>query len=86
MIEGVTKCGFAFSLDDEALNDMELFEALCDLDRGDMSAVAEVCRRLLGERKKDLYERLRTNGRVPIDKVVEALGEILQAGKTAKKS
>jgi len=86
MITGTTSSGFEFEISPEAINDMELLEALCDLDRGDASALAEICRRLLGDQKKALYEHLRIDGRVPANKVIEAVGEILAACKEGKKS
>ena len=87
MISGVTRSGFAFEVDEEIANDMELFEALCDLDNGDGTAVVPVCRSILGGQKKALYEHLRAeNGRVPVTKVSEEIADILTAIKDGKKS
>ncbi len=87
MIQGETKSGFRFAVPEDVVNDMELFEALCDLDAGDGRAVVPVCRQVLGEQKKALYEHLRTEGgRVPVDRVVEEIYDILSSIKDAKKS
>lgn len=87
MISGVTRSGFAFEVDEEIANDMELFEALCDLDNGDATAVVPVCRIVLGDQKKALYEHLRAdNGRVPVTKVSEEIADILTAIRDGKKS
>ena len=86
MVTGTTRSGFVFELDDAALNDMELFEALCEIDNGNTKAVVSVVKRLLGDRKQALYDHLRVDGRVPIDKVVEALTDILTASGNGKKS
>lgn len=86
-MEGVTRSGFRFTVPDDVVNDMELFEALCDLDAGDMRAVVPVCRKVLGDQKAALYAHLRAeNGRVPIDKVSEEIADILGALKDGKKS
>ena len=87
MVTGTTRSGFAFEVAEDIANDMELFEALCDLDNGDATAVVPVCRKVLGDQKKALYEHLRgESGRVPIDKVAEELADILAAVKNGKKS
>jgi hypothetical protein len=86
MITGTTRSGFAFSVPEDVANDMELFEALCDLDNGDATAVVPVVRAVLGNQKKALYDHLRTDGRVPVDKVVDEIADILAAVKDGKKS
>lgn len=86
-MKGTTRSGFEFEVADDIINDMELFEALCDLDAGDARAVVPVCRIVLGGQKKALYDHLRTeNGRVPVDKVSEEIFDILTALKAGKKS
>lgn len=85
MINGKTKSGFAFKLDDEAMNDMELLEDLKKLDGGDVLAVPSILERMLGKQKEDLYNHVRTkSGRVPIDALVEELKSIFEASKDAK--
>lgn len=85
MINGKTKSGFAFKLDDEAMNDMELLEDLKKLDGGDVLAVPSILERMLGKQKEDLYNHVRTeSGRVPIDALVGELKGIFEASRDAK--
>jgi len=87
MVKGVTRSGFEFEAAEDIANDMELFEALSDLDGGDYSALVPVCRIVLGTQKKALYEHLRKQyGKVPIDKVYEEITDIFGALKDGKKS
>ncbi len=87
MISGETKSGFSFTLEEAALDDMELFEDLCSLDSGDFRALVRVLDKLLGrEQKEALYSHLRRDGRVPMSDVSAALGEIFESVKAAKKS
>lgn len=87
-MRGTTKSGFAFDIEPEAIADnMELFEALTDLEAGDRRALVPVCRIVLGDQKPALYEHLRTeDGRVPTSAVMAEIGEILSAIKEGKKS
>ena len=87
MISGVTRSGFAFEIDESVANDMELFEALCDLDNGDATAVVPVVRKILGSQKKALYDHLRGEaGNVPVNKVTEEIVDIFAALQNGKKS
>ncbi len=86
MVKGVTRSGFEFEVAEDIVNDMELFEALCDLDSGDARAIVPVCRAVLGDQKKALYAHIRNEaGRVPVDKVAEEIADILAALKDGKK-
>lgn len=80
MITGETKDGFKFTIDDAAMDDMELLEALKEFDRdGDITAVPEIFDRLLGpDQKKALYEFVRDpeTKRVSAIKANEILSEI----------
>ena len=38
MIEGKTSTGFSYKIQDDVLDDMELLDALVDMDNGDMSS------------------------------------------------
>lgn len=85
MLKGTTKTGFEFAVEDKALNDMELLEDLSAMSGGDASKLPAVCTRILGhEQKKRLYEHVRTDGVVPIDKVSLEITEILQSGNQGK--
>ena len=86
MIKGVTRSGFEFEVAEDIANDMELFEALTDLDNGDLRAIVPICRTIIGDRKKELYDHLRgEDGRVPIERVSDEIVDILTAVKDGKK-
>lgn len=86
MIKGETKSGFKYELDEEYLDNMELVDALADLDEGNILACSKVTSLLLGkEQKKKLYDFLRKeNGAVGVQEVSNAVGEILQASTDTK--
>lgn len=89
MISGTTKSGFAFSLPEDAIDNMELVDALADSMDDDPLAVSRVARLLLGkETHRQLYGHLRTqSGRVPVAALVAELKEIFDAfGKQGKNS
>ena len=86
-INGRTRSGFDFSIDERVLDDMELLEAAVQARKGDRSAEIEMIQRLLGtEQKKALYDHLRVDGRVSKAAVGAALVDIFQAIDPAKKS
>lgn len=84
MIEGKTSTGFSYKIQDDVLDDMELLDALVDMDNGDMSSYRYAIKALLGEeQRKALYEHVRDNktGRVSAKKVFEAFAEVLNSAK-----
>ena len=86
-MKGTTSTGFTFELPDDVMNDMELFEDLRAMDRGDPTAMVPVVQRLMGDQKQALYDHVRTeSGRVPIDKVTEEILEIFSLLKNGPKS
>lgn len=86
---GTTKSGFAYHLNRQALDNMELIDALADSADGNTLAVSRVCRLLLGsEQRKALYDHVRTeDGRVPTEEIsaeiIEMFGALGAAGKNA---
>lgn len=86
MISGVTKNGFVFEITDERTDNMELIDALADLDDGNPLAVSKVLTLLLGpEQKKKMYDFVRTeDGIVSVQTVSEMIVEILAAKKETK--
>ena len=86
MISGVTKNGFAFEIADERADNMELIDALADIDDGNILAVSKVLTLLLGpEQKKKMYDFVRTeDGIVSAQTVSEMIAEILAAKKETK--
>lgn len=85
MIEGKTKSGFAFSIDPEILDDMELLEAIADADENPIR-ITSVLKRLLGEeQKRALYEHLRNEkGRVSIKAVSQEIVDIFNSSQQGK--
>lgn len=84
MIEGKTSTGFSYKIQDDVLDDMELLDALVDMDNGDMSSYRYAIKALLGEeQRKALYEYVRDKktGRVSAKKVFEAFAEVLNSAK-----
>lgn len=72
-----TNTGFEADIDDSCLDDMELFEAVADLQSGNVLAISTVIKKLCGEHKKALYDHCRLeSGRVPTQAVTEEITEI----------
>ena len=71
--------GFEAELDEAALDDMELFDAIADLEGGNKLALSAVASKLLGEQQAALYDHFRDErGRVPIGSVMGAIHEIVE--------
>ena len=80
--------GCELELDRNALDNMELLDALIDADEGDHKASVRLIRLLLSpaERKK-LYDHLRNEqGRVPVQEIYAAVAEIFRALNQGKNS
>jgi len=77
-----TTTGFECEIDTDALNDMEVLDLVVRIDEGDALAYSPFLTKILGkDNKARLYDHVRENGRVPIEKVAAEVGEILeQAG------
>lgn len=81
-----TKTGFEMDLEDAVIDDMELFDAIAEVDSGNMMKVPVVIGKLCGERKKDLYDHVRSaDGRVPMQAISDEITDIFEA-LNAKKS
>lgn len=84
MINGKTETGFEFSVKKDAMNDMEVVDAIAKSSMGDkfekLTAVSILCDKMLGSDKKRLYDHVRKeDGRVPIDDLEKELVNILKA-------
>ena len=89
MIKGETTSGFEFEVDRNAVNNMELVDALADASGDDdLLAVSRVCRLLLDkETKERLYDHVRNEeGRVPVELVSKEVMEIFAAFGTQGKN
>lgn len=87
MITGTTRSGFVFSIDDNAADNMELIDALADMqNESDILAVSRVTNILLGpKQKKALYDHLRlSDGRVPVEAVSQAVIDIFTSNSKTK--
>ena len=90
MITAETKDGFAVELSEEALDNVELLDALAAVQDSDVGFVrmARTIRLLMGkEQTKKLYDHLRTeDGRVPVVALSNALGELMESFRAGKNS
>ena len=88
-VKGTLKNGFKFAIDPAVLDDMELVDAMAESEGDNPLMISTVINKLLGpEQKKKLYDHIRTkDGRVPVEKVAEMVGEIMdQMGEEGKNS
>ena len=89
MICGKTESGFEFQLDESALDDMRLVDALADLEDGDPLSISRVLSLLLGkEQRSRAYTHLSgADGRVSVEAASSFVVEIFQAlGQQGKNS
>lgn len=71
-------CGFETDVDETIFDDMELFDAIMNFQRGDRLSISMITDRILGSQKAALYDLLRTEtGRVPVEAVMNAVTELL---------
>lgn len=72
-----TSTGFEADIDDSCIDDMELFEAVTELQAGSVLAVPVVINKICGDKKKELYDHCRLeNGRVPTQAVISEVTDI----------
>lgn len=88
MITAKTESGFSIELEESTLDNMEVLDALSDLDEGNPLAMSRLVVKLLGkDGKKRLYNHLRTeDGRVPASAVESAIMELFQSINDGKNS
>ena len=88
MLTGTTSSGFNWQIAEDALDDMELLDALSEIDAGKLDSVSAACLHLLGKpQRTKLYDHRRDeSGRVRISAVADELGEILTGLRDGKKS
>lgn len=84
MIRGTLSCGFAYEITDDALNNMELVDAIAEMGEDPVS-MSRVVRLLLGDQqRKALYDHLREGGTVRIEAVADAVAEIFRGSNQVK--
>lgn len=88
MINGTTKTGFQFCVDENSMNDMELVDIMADDTSPEAFRMSHILRRLLpSDQRSALYDHVRVDGRVPVDKVLEEVNDIFSAmGNPGKNS
>ena len=88
MVEGKLKNGFEYSIEEERLDDFEMFEKLCaiDTDQNNIGMVIDVFKELLGEDQyKALKEHMRNEkGRISTEGMIAALHELLGSDEELK--
>ena len=89
-VKGRTDTGFEFDIPRTVLDDVEVVEAVVELEeKGDPTAITTLCNKLLGtDGKKRLYKHVKQeDGRIPIEATIKEVAEILKAfGKAGKNS
>lgn len=92
MLEGKTKAGFKFSIDERILDDWRLLSAIALSESADPSdqirGAHELVSLVLGENEKDLLDFVakKNDGYVPANKVTEAITDILTSVRELKNS
>ncbi|MDD5883062.1 MAG: hypothetical protein PUD70_03140 [Firmicutes bacterium] len=88
-MKGTTRTGFAFEVDENAFNDMEVVDVLSSEEMDATYKMSFLVNRMLGaKQKKALYDHLRdASGRVPVDAVEREMEDIFAAfGQQGKNS
>lgn len=88
-MQGTTRTGFAFEVDENAFNDMEVVDVLSNEEMHATYKMSFLVSRVLGaKQKKALYDHLRdASGRVPVDAVEREMEDIFDAfGQQGKNS
>lgn len=88
MITAKTESDFSIELEESTMDNMEVLDALSDLDEGNPLAMSRLVVKLLGkDGKKRLYDHLRTeDGRVPASAVESTIMELFQSINAGKNS
>lgn len=88
-MKGTTRTGFAFEVDENAFNDMEVVDVLSNEEMHATYKMSFLVSQVLGaKQKKALYDHLRdASGRVPVDAVEREMEDIFAAfGQQGKNS
>lgn len=80
MVKGTTQTGFKFSIDPDAIKDMEFIELAAEAEENGL-VLPKMLERVLGEKqKKKLYDHVRNSkGRVMIDDINNEVEDIFNA-------
>ena len=91
-MEGKTKSGFKFSIDERILGDWRLLTAIAKSESNDQAeqikGTYDLVSLILGDKEKDLMDFIssKNDGFVPTDKVAETITEILTTVRELKNS
>ena len=88
MIEGTTRSGFHFEIDEDVFDDYFVLDALARIDKGDFTGLHEGISAVLGERDTDrLINHVKADKkRVSATAMIAEFGEILNAAKELSKN
>lgn len=92
MIEGKTKSGFKFAIDERIGKDWRLITNISLVENGDSSdqlkGTTEIVHLLLGKNEQKFMEHIakKNEGYVPIEAVIDELRDIISATKETKNS
>ncbi len=87
MSQIVTKSGFKIDFDKTVLDDMEVFEKIVAIDKGEVTELPALLKMIFSpEQKAALYDHCRNDsGRVPISTVAAEFAEIIGGLKDEEK-
>lgn len=82
------KDGFSVNVDENCQNDWGFLSKLRKIDKGDAGLIVDVAETLLGgeEEVERLAKHLEVDGRTPVDAMIDALSEIMEAVNGLKNS
>ena len=79
------KDGFEVELNEECLNDWRFLTTLRKIDKGEAGLIVDVAESLFGETGVDLLAaHLEKDGKIPTDKMVEAIAELMESVQELK--
>ena len=87
-MQGKTKSGFEFEMDETVLDDMRILDMIAGISSGDVTQLSPLIRKILGDEQRErLYRYLEEKeGRASIGRVSEEITEIFEACKSGKNS
>lgn len=92
MVEGKTKSGFKFKIDERLLDEWDVFEAIADMTSGDNARIIQgtvtFTNTVLKDEKQRLIEfiRKKNKGYCPQEKMQDLITEIINTTKEIKNS
>lgn len=92
MIEGKTKSGFKYKIDESILEDWSVFEAIADMDSKDASKVlkgtTDFVNLVLSDEKSRMIEHIRkkNGGKCSVQMMTHEVNEIVSGAKEIKNS